>query len=343
MQVLIFFSLLLLFITGCQSSSDRNELRVFMWSSYIKPDIIKQFEQKYNCEVMLDTYDTNEAMYAKLKLGANDYDIIFPSNYFFDILNHQKMLQPINFAEILNYKNLDPTYHRFTNSSFAPYGVIYMISPTGIAYRTDRIPHLEASWGVFGLSKYKGRMTLLNDLREALGAALRELGYSVNTIDEQQIKEAADLLISWKKNLAKFESEQYKNGIASAEYLIVQGYAGDIFQIMQENPNIDFLYPDEGALLSIDYLAIPKDAPNPKLAHKFINFLLEGEIAAENMGFTFFLSPNIAAYKHLSPELRNNPVLFPPKEVLDKIELIENVDSAYPLYIKAWEEVKSSN
>lgn len=334
--------LLFFIFTGCQSTP-LPELHVFMWSDYIKPGIIEKFEHQYNCVVVLDTYDSNEAMYAKLKLGSAGYDLIFPSNYFFDMLHRQEMLQPIDLSTIPNYKNLDPVYAKYTKPNMADFGVPYMVSLTGFAYRTDRINKIDPSWGIFDTKQYHGRMTMLNDIREAIGAGLRFLGYSINTQNSDEIAQASQILIQWKKNLAKFESEQYKNGIASAEYLVVQGYGGDILQIMQENRNIGFIYPEEGTMMSIDYLAIPKQAPNPKLAHAFINFLLDENIAAENMAFTFFLSPNSAAYDKLEPALRQNPLLFPPKKVLSKIELIENLEQAYPLYIKAWEKIKSAD
>jgi spermidine/putrescine transport system substrate-binding protein len=340
-KLLAIFALFFI-LTGCQSSS-LPELHVFMWSDYIEPAIIEKFEKKYHCKVVLDTYDSNEAMYAKIKLGASGYDLIFPSNYFFDILNRQNMLQPIHYETLPNYKNLDPSYLKFTNPTTSSFGVPYMVSLAGVAYRKDRIDFLEPSWGVFSKAQYKGRMTILNDLREAIGAALKYLGYSINSSEPKQIKEATDLLIKWKKNIAKFESEQYKNGIASAEYLIVQGYSGDVLQVMQENPNVGFFYPEQGTIMSLDYLAIPRSAPNAELAHAFINFLLDGDIAAENIAFTYFLSPNLAAYEKLNSTLRQNPILFPPERVLQSIELIQNLEQAYFLYIKAWEEIKSAD
>lgn len=331
--------LLSILLCSCQSSS-LPELHLFIWSDYIKPDLIEKFEKQFQCRVIIDTYDSNEAMYAKLKLGATGYDLIFPSNYFFNLLTEQQMLSPIDKNQIPNLKNLDPNYLK--KLILSDYGVPYLVSLTGIAYRKDRIPSITPTWNIFAETRYRRRMTMLNDLREAIGAGLKFLGHSVNTQNELEIHEATKLLIEWKRNLAKFESEQYKNGLASAEYLIVQGYSGDVLQIIQENPNIDFIYPEEGSLMSMDLVSIPYDSRNKELAHQFINFLLEGESAAENMAFTLFLSPNLAAYKRLPSHLRQSPILFPPKEVLDKIELIENVKNAYPLYIQAWESIKAA-
>jgi spermidine/putrescine transport system substrate-binding protein len=332
---------LLLSMTACKRSE--RELHIFIWGDYIKPELVQKFEEEYDCKVIVDTFDSNEALYAKLKLGASGYDLIFPSNYIFEIMLEQGMLRKINPDAIPNLQNVDPAYTRFVEEGESGYGILYMVSSTGIAYRKDKVKDFIPSWTIFSRRDLKGRMTLLNDIREALGAALRHLGYSLNTTNDKEIEEAADLLIKWKKNLAKFESEQYKNGIASAEFLVVQGYSGDILQIMQENPHIEFVYPEEGIALSFDYLAIPASAPNPELAEQFINFLLDGANAAENMIFTLYLSPNTAAYSKLPPSLRTNPILFLDEEQVKNSELIKNVGAALSSYIKAWDRIKSSD
>jgi spermidine/putrescine transport system substrate-binding protein len=341
---IVYLANLVLFVLAFSScsSSDR-DLYVFIWSDYIKPGLIAKFEEENNCRVIIDTYDSNESMYAKLKLGASAYDIIFPSNYIFSLMQEQGMLQPIDLTAIPNAKYLDPHYFSPFNKSDVTEGIPYMVSCTGIGYRQDKIHQIAPSWSIFGNQKLKGRMTMLNDMREALGAALKFLGYSVNTINEKEIDEAVNILIGWKKNLAKFESEQFKNGIASAEYLVVQGYNGDILQIMQESPEVQFLLPDEGTMISIDLLVIPNNAPNKELAQSFINFLLDPQNAAENMAFTYFLTPNLGAYEKLSPALRNNPALFTPVAILKKSDMIENLGVSSELYYRAWDKVKRAS
>lgn len=339
-KILGYFTALIL-LTSCQSSNEP-ELHIFIWSDYIKPELIERFKQECNCQVIIDTYDSNESMYAKLNLGSGGYDLIVPSSYFMDLMIRQQMLQPIDRAKIPNLKNLDPKYLEFADVETLNYGVPYMVSIGGVAFRKDKVKDFEPTWGIFGRSEYKGRMTMMNDLREALGVSLRYLGYNSNTTHPEEIDKAADQLIKWKKNLAKFDAEQYKAGIASAEYVIVQGYNGDIMQVIQENPNVDFVYPKEGVLISMDLMAIPANASNQELAHKFINFLLQADVAAENIENTFFLSPNQEAYKLLPKELRESPILFPPQEVLDKMELTRDVGDARVLYNQAWEKVKRS-
>jgi spermidine/putrescine transport system substrate-binding protein len=328
------------FFTSCQNSAVP-ELHLLIWSDYIKPGLVEKFEELHQCRVVIDTFDSNESMYAKLKLGASGYDIIFPSNYFVSIMSKQGMLQPLDLALIPNIKNLDSNYmKRVVDKDLLHFGIPYMVTTAGIAYRTDKIKDFEPSWGIFGNPDYKGRMTMLNDVRETIGEALIYLGYSANTTDTNEIEEAARLLIDWKKNLSKFESEQYKAGIASAEYLIVNGYNGDIMQVMQENPNVNFVYPKEGVTISMDLMVLPKDAPHPQLAHAFMNYLLDGEVSAENIEFTLFFSPNLAAYEKLPKKLRENPILFLPDDVLEKAEMIENLGEKGLLYNRAWDKIK---
>lgn len=338
-----FFSLLALLaliLVGCESSS-KPTLQIFIWSDYITPEVIEKFKKEYDCHIVIDTFDSNESMYAKLKLGANSYDLIFPSNYFLDILRKQNMIQPIDKTLIPNYKNLDPTYLKLIENEDLDYAIPYMVSTTGIIYRNDKVKEFSPSWKVFARSDLKGRMTMLNDLREVIGAALQVLGHSINTTNSKEIAAAVELILDWKQNLAKFEGEQYKNGVASGEYLIAQGYAGDSLQVIAENKNVGFSYAEEGTAISIDFAVIPTNAGNKELALKFINFLLQPEITAENIVFTNFLSPNQEAYGLLPEELQKSNVLFPPKSVLEKSEMIRDLGKENHLYNEAWDKIKA--
>ena len=333
--------ILILCFSLCGCSSSDNTLHIYSWGDFIYPGIIRDFEEEYQCTVVVDTYDSNESMYAKLKAGAAGYDLAFPSNYFTAIMREQGMLHAIDPQLVPNLKNLDEAYLFSIEEPATEYSIPYAITYTGIGYRNDKVENIEPSWNVFGRNDLRGRMTMLNDYREALGAALRYLGFSANTQDKKELLDAAAQLIRWKKNLAKFESEQYKNGLASAEYIAVQGYSGDILQIMQEDPEVRYLMPQEGLLISCDNLVIPANATSLKLAHAFINFLLDAKNAARNISYTFYVSPNYAAYPLLERELRESPALFPPKDILGKSEVIRNVGPAVHLYHEAWERVKA--
>lgn len=341
MKPLNFLCLIFCFLMH-SCSPNTPKLHIYIWGDFIKQDLIEEFESRYKCRVIVDTYDSNESMYAKLKSGASGYDLIFPTGYILNVMERQKMLFSLDKEKIPNLKNVDLDYLKVLKEEFHEDAVPYALTFSAIAYRKDKVQKLEASWNVFESSNLKGRMTLLNDMREVLGASLLTHGFSINTTDKHELDIAVSQVMRWKKNLAKFESEQYKNGIASAEYLVVQGYSSDIMQLNEEDDNIVLALPKEGGVFSCDYVAIPKGASELKLAHAFINFLLEPKIAAQNMETNFYLSPNKPAYFLLKEELRKSSALFPPQEFLEKSEAIRDVGEYTRLYSEAWEDIKAS-
>jgi spermidine/putrescine transport system substrate-binding protein len=281
-------------------------------------------------------------MYAKLKAGASGYDVIMPSSYMVDIMREQDMLLPLDHSQIPNIQNVDPAFVNIISDSEMKHCVPWAMSITGLAYLGNRVGDVEESWAVLDRADLKGRITMLDDMRETIGAALKYLGYSLNTTNEAELQAAKDVVIEWKKNIATFENEQYKNGIASEEFFLVHGYSGDILQVVEENENITFFVPKEGASVAMDEMVIPKDAPHPELAHKFINFMLQGDVAAKNIEFTAYLFPNTAAYPLLSEELRSDPILFPPADAIANLEAIKDLGEENVKYTQVWDEIKAA-
>jgi spermidine/putrescine transport system substrate-binding protein len=317
-------------------------LHVYIWSDYIKQDLVQRFEKDHRCKVVMDFYDSNEAMYAKIKAGAGGYDMVFPSSYMVSIMNQQGMLQPIDHTKAPNLRHIDPAYLKFTMDPAMQHSVPYMVGNTGIGYLKSRVPGMRASWGIFDDAGYAGRMTLLNDMRETVGAALKYLGFSLNTTNDTELAQARDVVIRWKKNIAKFESDQYKNGLASAEFLVCHGYNGDVMQVMEENKDIVYVVPEEGTSVASDDMVIMAGAREPDLAHAFINFLHDPEVAAENTEFVCYLCPNTASYQSLGPEILEDPSIMPPKELLDKCEVVRDLGEDNAKYTLVWDQIKSA-
>jgi spermidine/putrescine transport system substrate-binding protein len=218
-----------------------------------------------------------------------------------------------------------------------------MVSYTGIAYRKDLVSDVPQSWEAFGQERFAGRMTMLNDMRETIGAALMYLGHSINSVDQAELEKARDVVIGWKRNLAKFENEQYKTGLAAGEFFVVHGYSGDILQVAEDNENIVFFLPKEGFSIARDDMCIPKDARNAGLAHAFINFLHRPDIAAQNMEWVAYLCPNKAAYELVDEELRQNPAVFLPEELLAEAEVMIDLGENIALYTAIWDQIKAAN
>ena len=326
---------------GCGQSAPKT-LHVYTWADYIKPELVQRFEKEHGCKVVIDTFDSNESMYAKLKAGASGYDVITPSSYFVSIMAAQGMLLDLDHAQLPNIQNVDPGYLHLAIDSAMTHSVPYMLTNTGIAYLKSKVKDPVDSWAMFDRGDLKGRTTMLNDARETIGAALKFLGYSLNTTDSLELEKAKDVVIRWKKQLAKFESEQYKSGLASGEFLVAHGYSGDILQAQLENPDIAFIAPREGLSIACDDLVILKDSKQAALAHAFIDFLHQPDVAAENSLAISYLCPNAAAYAKLPPDFMNNPAVRLSPEVEAKCEVIRDLGPDNAKYTRIWDLIKAA-
>jgi spermidine/putrescine transport system substrate-binding protein len=338
---LAFLAVALLAIAGCKQQP--KTLHVYTWADYIKPELVTRFEKEQGCTIVIDTFDSNEAMYAKLKAGAGGYDIITPSSYMVQVMHRQGMLLPLDHAKLPSIANVDPEVLKIAIDPRMDHSVPYMMTITGIAYLKSKVKDFKPTWAMLDRTDLAGRMTMLADMRETIGAALKFLGYSINSTDTKQLEAARDVVIRWKKNLAKFENEQYKTGLASGEFLLVHAYSGDILQVQSENEDIVFAVPEEGTSIACDDLVIPKGSKQADLAHRYINFLHDPQVAAENTEFISYLCPNRASYPLLSEETRANPALFVPAEIQAKSEVITDLGNDNAAYARIWDEIKAAH
>lgn len=327
--------------TACGPS--KPALYIYNWCDYLSPDVQKAFEKEYNCRIVQDIFDSNEMLEAKLKAGASDYDIVVPSSYAAGKMYAQGMLMKLDASKIPNLKNLDPEVIAKLPEGALDYSIPYTMSHTGIAYLKSKVSDFEPTWAMFERDDLKTRFSLLNDYRETIGAALKFLGYEANSRDPEQLKAAAEVVFKWKDKAAKFDNEQYKQGIASGEFYLVHGYVGDLLQVQEENDDIEIAFPKEGTLLSIDTLAIPAGAKNLDLAYAFLDFVNRPENAALNTEEILYLCPNVPSYELLPEEIRGNKAIFLDHETFSRSELIRDLGDAQPLYNRIWETIKGKD
>jgi spermidine/putrescine transport system substrate-binding protein len=335
--------IVLMLVTAC--GPKKPELHLYNWADYLDDSVLRDFEKAFDCRVVVDYFDSNESMYAKIRAGASGYDVIFPSSYQAAMMMEEGLLKTLDPQKIPNLANLDPQHLKIAAiDKLLQYSAPYMTGTTGLAVRGNEVPAITASWSAILNPEVKQRTTLLNDMRETLGAALKALGFSANTLDETELRAAADLVIRWKSNIAKFENEQYKPGIASGEFLLVHGYSGDILQVISDNPEsgIRYLLPEEGFTVWCDDMVIPTTASNPDLAHAFINFMLDPAIAARSMEFCQYKAPVLEAYPLLDEELRSNEAVFVPEQLMEKAEVIRPVGDFIRSYSREWDRVKAT-
>jgi spermidine/putrescine transport system substrate-binding protein len=330
----------LLSLAGC--ARHERVLHVYTWADYVKPELVLRFEREQRCAVVIDTFDSNEAMYAKLKAGAGGYDVITPSSYMVQVMHRQGMLLRLDHRKLPNLANVDPEVLRLAIDPKMEHSAPYMMTITGIAYLRSKVAGFRPSWAMFGRADLAGRMTMLADMRETIGAALKYLGYSLNSTDPAQLAAARDVVVGWKRNLAKLENEQYKSGLASGEFLLVHAYSGDILQVQGENADIAFAVPEEGGSLACDDLVIPRPSRQTELAYRFIDFLHDPAVAAENTEAIGYVCPNRPSYALLSPRARANPVLAMPPELRARCEVIADLGVANAAYARIWDEIKAA-
>ena len=330
-------------LSGC--GSRRPVLRIYIWADYLAPEIVTDFERVSSCRVKIDTFDSNETMYAKLKEGGASYDLVVPSSYQVSIMIQNNMLQPLNKELLPNViANFDSSYRNVVLNPKMTHSVPYAFSCTGIAYRKDKVGGVAIdSWDCLGNPAFAGRVSLLDDYREVIGAALKSLGYSVNTTNSEEIQKAKEVVLRWKKNAFKFDNEAYKTSLANGELDIVHGYNCDILQVMvHDEEKIVFAFPKEGFAVSCDEMVIPANAKAVDLAHAFINFLYVPDNAAQNIQHMCAPMPNIQGLAKLSEKYRAFPTLLPFPEIMAKSEVIKYLGEADVLYLKAWEEIMAA-
>jgi len=316
--------LLAVFFTSCDR---RERLYLFNWAYYTPASVIQLFEQEFNVRVIVDEFSNNEELYAKLRAGGGRYDIVFPSEDYTDIMIQQGMLLRLNHELLPNLRYLYPRILEKSPDPQMLYSVPYFFGAAGIIVNTERVPDFEESWMIFAREDLAGKMMMLDDMREVMGAALHVLGYSANSICEIEVRAAADLIAQqWRPNLIKFEAEAFGKAFANGDAWVVHGYPETVWEEIEGNPrmveNFHFFFPREGGTAYLDSMVILANARNPRLAHEFINFIHRPEIYAMFCDeFRFPTTLNMNAYRYSTVE--------PLYEITDY--MLENFENKYEL------------
>ena len=325
-----------------------DKIYLYNWVEYIDPAIYDQFKEECGVEVIETNFDSNETLLATLQAGGADYDIIVPSDYMVQIMIDEGMLMPLDFNVITNIKNMDPLN---VNQFFDPeqkYTVPWFWGTSGFAVDTNVVTEYTDSWSMMfdPNSPYCGQMSMLDDQRETLGAALMYLGYSINDTDPAHLEEAKNLLIEQSKCVKAYDSQTNDDLIISGETVLAHIWTGDA--ILAGLPDyggrdgILYVIPQEGYTIWQDNMAIPNSAPNAYTAMVFMNYTQFPEIAAQNAEYVGYGSPNAAAKDFIDPDILADEGIYPPPDVAARLQWIEDVGPALELYDRIWTEFKAA-
>lgn len=336
---LIFISLLFLFsMVSCGNS--KKEINFLNYGENIDDETVKLFEEKYNIKVNIETFDDMELMYNKVKTGAVKYDVILVSDALMGRMIDEKLLLELNKDKIPNIKEMSKEYLNLEMDPGNKYSVPYMFGTVGIIYNTDYVDEDVDSFDILWNEKYANEIFMFNTYRDTFGVALKKLGYSLNTTDENEIEEAKQLLLKQKPLVKKYESDLGTELIQSGETYVNMIWSGEGLNLQDEYPNLKYIVPKEGANFWIDSLCIPKNAKNIDGAEKFINFVSSKESAlriADEIGYT---TPNEKAKNAQPDNIKNNPNAYMDKELMDRCELYKDFPTdVKEKYDEAWTEV----
>lgn len=318
---------------------------VYNWGEYLDPEVLTLFEQETGIDVVYEEFETNEILYPKISSGAIAYDVICPSDYMIQRMIENDLLAEINFDNIPNIKNIGKDYME-QSRQFDPenkYSVPYCWGTVGILYNKTMVDEPITSWSVLWDEKYKDNILMQDSVRDAFGVTLKYLGYSLNSTDLDELTEARDLLIKQKPLVQAYVIDQVRDKMIGNEAAIGVIYSGEAIYTQMENPDLEYVIPEEGSNIWIDSWVIPKNAENKENAEKFINFLCRPEIALMNFEYITYSTPNIEARKMIEDEaIRNSEIAFPDLSKYDNLETFQYLGTeADQTYGELWNQVKS--
>lgn len=340
-----FFLFILIMLAPLTLHAKDKVVNIYAWTGEIPDFVVRLFEKKTGIKVNISTYENNEIMYAKMRASKNPgYDLIMPSSYFVDRMSRQGLLEKLDKSRLTNWNNLNPGFLHPAYDPGTNYSVPFIWGITGIFYNRDYFPENSiTTWSDFWDPRYYNKLMLLDDTREVFSMALLTLGYSANDKDPAHIREAFLKLKDLMKNVKVFSTDTVVSIIIDEDATVGMAWNGDTFKASLDNKNVKFVFPKEGFVIWVDNFAIPVSAPHKDNAYEFVNFILRPEIAKEIALYTNFPITNLAGQKLLPERIRNNPVVYPPADILKKGQFQTDVgDDTLALFEKYWEELKIS-
>lgn len=340
--------LVTLIVTGRSVKSDR-VVNVCSWGEYIDEDLITRFEEETGIRVNYQTAESNEALYSLIKMGGADFDVIVPSDYMIARLIEEDMLAELDYDNIPNFDLIDDTYKHLSYDPENKYTVPYTWGALGIIYNTAMVSEPITSWSAMFDPQYAGQVLMINNSRDAIGAALLSLGYSLNTTDESQLEEAFNLIKQAKDNgvYQAFVMDEVFGKMEGGNAAIAMYYAGDYLTMLENNEDLAFVIPEEGSNWFVDAMCVLKSSQHKDEAEEWINFIASTDANLANMDYIWYASPNAEALEEypayyqevndeeLDPELYE--IMAPSEETLARCELYKNLPKAtLRLYDSLW-------
>lgn len=333
-------------LTGCggKKTEVTDTLTVFNYGEYMDPDVLDQFTEETGIEVKYEEALTPEEMYTKYKSGAIEYDLLCSTDYMLQKLISEGELQEINMDALENKDNIGEKYWDFSKA-FDPdnnYTVPYFWGTLGILYDTTKVKEPVDSWNVLFDGEYSGEIVMQNSMRDMFMLALKALGYSLNSSDEKELKEAQELLLKQKPDVQAYLVDEARDEVVAGNATMAVVYSGEAYLGHQYNENLAYVIPKEGSNVWLDSWCVTKYCDNMDAAQKFLDFLCREDIAQKNFEYIYYSTPNEAVIESLSEEDRADEALVPSDDATKDCEVSLMTDEkTTDLMNELWKELKA--
>jgi spermidine/putrescine-binding protein len=330
---------------GCshqEPPKGENTVRVLIWTDYVAPEVIQEFERRMNCKVVLDTFVSDAQLEDAVLKRREAYDVVFPSDRVMQLLVDKDVLEPLDTAQVPNISHLDGKFLYPQDDPKRRFAVPYHWGTIGVGVRTDLVQGAPTGFEALFDERNKGHVTMLDDAEHAFAIALIHLRHPPNSTNRSHLEEAKSLLLRQRPLILEYTSDRYKDELDDGSAWASLGWNGDLAQARAKNPKVKVLIPESGTIVWVDNIAVLKASGNRRLAHAFVNFLLDPEVAAKNATSLGYATPNKTAAERIPAAEKEDPVIYPPQTLLEKCELLRHHGPEDQLLEQLWQEVKGS-
>ncbi len=334
-----------LVLSACMFSASAEEVvNIYNWYDYMDETIFEDFYKETGIKVNCMYFTTNEDMMVQVRVSPGAYDVVFPSEYCVERMIKEDLLSEINMDNVPNAKYITPDLLGGAHDPENKYSIPFMWGTVGILYDTTKVTEEEvSSWGILWDEKYDDQIFMMDSIRDTMGLTLKYLGYSMNTRDPQQLKEATDKLIAQKPLVKAYQVDETKDKMVNGEAALAVVWSGDALYAMDLNENLNYSVPKEGSNVWVDAVVIPKTAKNKENAEKFIDFLCRPDIAQRNCEYIWYSSPNTGAIELMGEDYTENLAINPSQDIIDRCEWFMDIPENYmTVYNALWSQVKNA-
>lgn len=330
-------------LAGCGGGGNKTTLTILNWGEYLDPELLEAFKKANpDIKVNYSTTTSNEEMYTMVTSGDSSIDVIVPSDYLVERLIKEDMLAELDLANIPNFEHVEEAAKSRTFDPDSTYSIPYMMGTVGIVYNKTLVDEVPDSWDILWNEKYSGKIMMYDSIRDSIMVALSKLGYDINTTDKAQLEEAGALLKQQRPLVLSYGTDNIQSSMVGGSVALAVDYSGAAAAAIEENDDLGYVVPKEGSNIWVDNIVVMKNSKSKTAAEKFIDFLCDPEVAAQNAEYIGYSTPNAAAEEFIDAQMLENEAFVITQDQIDRCVYFKDLGEALEMYNEVWMDVKTS-